>query len=83
MIDSEPVLGLPLVHHLVEHRVLDLGPRVPSEVPAADRDLQWLPGPDFHGQLAQPGAHAAGQPDRNFPECSPEVLGIQPMMKGR
>jgi hypothetical protein len=83
MIDSEPALGLPLVDHLVKHRMLDLGPRMPSKVPAADRDFQWLPGPDFDGQLAQPGAHAAGQPDRNFPECSPEVLRIQPMMKSR
>ena len=81
MIDPEPTLRLPLVHHLVQHRVLDLGPRVSGEVPAADRDLQRLAGANLHCQLTQPGAHAAGQPDRDLAQCSAEMLGIQLMMK--
>jgi hypothetical protein len=39
MIDPQAALRLPLVHHLVQHRVLDLGPRMSGQVPATDRDL--------------------------------------------
>jgi hypothetical protein len=81
VVDPESALRLPLVYHLVQHRVLDLGPRVTSEVPAADRDLQRLAGSDLHRQLTEPGAHAAGQPDRNFAQRSTKMLGIQLLME--
>ena len=81
VIDPEPTLRLPLVHHLVQHCMLDLGPRMSSQVPATDRDLERLAGPDLHCQLTQPGAHAAGQSNRNLAQCSTEVLGIELMMK--
>jgi hypothetical protein len=42
MIDPKPGLGLPLVNHLVQHRVLDLGPGMSCDVPAADGDFQGL-----------------------------------------
>ena len=81
MIDSEPGLRLPLVHHLVQHRVLDFGPRVPGQVPAADRDLQRLTRPNLHGQLTQSGPHPARKADRNLAESSPEMLRVQPLVK--
>jgi hypothetical protein len=65
----------------MQHRVLDLGPRMSCQVPAADRDLQRPAGPDLHRQLTQPGAHAAREADRNLPESSREVIGIQPLVE--
>jgi hypothetical protein len=50
-------------------------------MPPADRDFQWLAGPDLYRQLTQPGAHAAGQPDRDLAQRSTKMLGIQLMMK--
>jgi hypothetical protein len=58
MIDPEAAFRLPLVHHLMQHGVLDLGPRMSCQVPAANGDLQRPAGPDLHRQLTQPGAHA-------------------------
>ena len=81
MIDPESALRLPLVHHLVQHGVLDLRPRMTGQVPPADCDLQRLAGPDIHRQLAEPGAHAAGQPERDLAKRSDEIPGIQLMMK--
>jgi hypothetical protein len=59
VIDAKSALGLPLMHHLMQHGVLDLGPRVPDDVTPADDDIQWAPRSDFHRELSQPGAHAA------------------------
>jgi hypothetical protein len=44
MIDTETTLGLPLVHHFVQHRVFDLRPFVSVQVAAAHSDLQWRTG---------------------------------------
>jgi hypothetical protein len=33
------VFSLPLMHHLVEHRVLDFAPGMSGDVPAADSDF--------------------------------------------
>jgi len=77
MIDSDPDLGLPLMYHLMEHGVFDLGPWVSCQVTAADRDLQRLSGPDVHGQLSQAGAHSAGKPDRDLAQRSAEVPDVQ------
>ena len=42
MIDREPVLVLPLVHHLVNERLDRLAPSVPPNVAPADGDLPAL-----------------------------------------
>jgi hypothetical protein len=76
VIDAKAALRLPLVHHFVQHRVLDLGPGMPGQVPPADCDLQRLAGPNLNRQLTQPGPHAAGQPDWDLPQRSSEVFGI-------
>jgi hypothetical protein len=81
MIDPEPGLRLPLVHHFMEHGVLDLWPRMSSQVTSADRNLQRPPGPDLHRQLTQPGPHPARKADRNLAESSPEMLRVQPLVK--
>ena len=39
MVDDEPLLILPLVHHLVEERVHGFFPTVAANVAAADDDL--------------------------------------------
>jgi hypothetical protein len=81
VIDAQAALRLPLVHHLVQHRVLDLAPWMSCKVPAADRDLERPTGPDLHRELAQPGAHPAGKPDRDLTQSSTEVPGIQLLMQ--
>lgn len=70
-------LRLPLMHHLVQQRVLHLGPGVARDVATADGDLQRPPGSDIHAQLTEPSPHPAGEPDRQTPEGSPEVLGVE------
>jgi hypothetical protein len=81
MIDSKPGFGLPLVYHLVQQGVLHLGPCVPCDVTSADRDIERSAGPDLDGQLTQPGAHAAGEPDRDLAQRPTEVLRVQSLMK--
>jgi hypothetical protein len=39
MIHRVPVFSLPLMHHLMEHRVLDFAPGMSGDVPAADSDF--------------------------------------------
>lgn len=77
MVDTEPRLGLPLMHHLVEHGVLDLGPWMTNQVPPADGDLQWPPRPDVYRHLAQPGTHPGRKPDGNLPQRSAEMSLVQ------
>jgi len=81
MIDPESGLGLPLVHHLMEHGVLDLRPGMVSKVTPADSDLHWRPGPDAHRQLTETGAHPAGKPDRNLAQRPTEVPSVQILVK--
>ena len=83
VVHREAGLGLPLVHHLVQHRVLHLGPRVAQQVAAADRDLERPAGAEVDGQLAEPGAHPAREPDRDGPERAAEVLGVEPLVERR
>ncbi len=66
MIDLKPGFGLPLVYHLMQQGVLDLGPGVPRDVTPADGNAEGAAGPDLHRELAQPGAHAAREPDRDL-----------------
>jgi hypothetical protein len=39
MIHRVPVFSLPLMHHLMEHGVLDFAPGMSGDVPAADSDF--------------------------------------------
>jgi hypothetical protein len=82
VIDSKPGFGLPLVYHLVQHRMLDLGPRMPRDVAAADGDIEWQAGPDLDRQLTQPGAHARREADRNLAQAPAEVLRVQALVQG-
>ena len=77
VVHGQPGLGLPLVHHLVQHGVLHLGPRMAQQVAAADRDLERPAGVEVDGQLAEPGAHPAGETDRDGPERAAEVGGVE------
>jgi len=81
MIDPKPGFGLPLVHHLVQHGMLDLGPCVPRDVTPADGDIEWAAGPDLNRELTQAGAHAAGEPDRDLAQGPAEVLRVQSLVK--
>ncbi len=51
MIHSEPRLRLPLVHHLVQHRVLHFGPWMAIDVPSAEPDLIRLAGLEVYREL--------------------------------
>jgi hypothetical protein len=81
MIDSKPGLGLPLVHHLVQQRVLDLCPTVPGDMLPAQGELERTAGPDIHGELSQPAAHSAGEPDRDLPQSPAEMILVEPAME--
>jgi hypothetical protein len=81
VIDSQPPLRLPLVHHLVQQRVLDLSPRVPGDVPPAEADLCRTTGLEVHRELAQTALHPTREPDRNFSEGSAEVLTVELAME--
>jgi hypothetical protein len=81
MIDAKPGFGLPLVYHLVQQGMLDLGPCMPRDVTPADGDIEWASGPDVNGELTQAGAHAAREPDRDLAQGRAEVLRVQLPMK--
>jgi len=81
MIHSKSGLGLPLVYHLVQQGVLDLGPCVPRDVTPADGDIEWAAGPDLNRELTQAGTHAAGEPDRDLAQGPAEVLRVQSLVK--
>jgi hypothetical protein len=77
VIDPKPGLSLPLVYHLVQQGVLDLGPCMPRDVAPADGDIEWAAGPDFHCELAKAAAHAAREPDRDLAQNATEVLRVE------
>ncbi len=81
MIDSKPGFGLPLVYHLMQQGVLDLGPCVPRDVTPADGNVECAAGPDLHRELAEAGAHAAREPDRDLAQGPAKVLSVQPLVK--
>jgi hypothetical protein len=81
MVHPQPCLRLPLVHHLVQQGVLDLGPAVPRNVPPADRKLDWAAGLDVHRKLAQAAAHSGGESDPDFVEQPAEVPEVEVAMK--
>ena len=77
MVDPKVGFRLPLMHHLVQHRVLDLAPGMTSQVSATDGDLERFAGPNVHGELAQAGTHPAGEPNRDLAQNAVEVAGVQ------
>ena len=77
MIDGQGRLGLPLVHHLVEHRPLHLHPSV-SQVGPAQRDFEHPAASRIHRELPEPGAHPAREPEGNRRQGAAEMLGVEP-----
>jgi hypothetical protein len=69
------------MNHLVQQCVLHFGPGVAEDVPPADRDLQWMAGPDIHAQLAEPGPHAPREPDRQSAQRAAEVLEVESLVR--
>src|SRR6266545_3631425 len=63
VIDGAPGLGLPLVHHFMEHGMLDLAPGMVGEMAPAQRDLDRLPGAEIYAHLAQSSPHAPREPN--------------------
>ncbi len=74
MIDRVAVLGLPLVHHLVQQRVQRLGPAVSPDVRARDRDLRRLAVRGRGRILAEPRPHAPRNAERDGRQRAAEVL---------
>src|SRR3954447_26055992 len=58
VVDLQAGLRLPLVHHLVQQRVLDLGPVMSPEVSPTDPDFLGLP-VLVYDQLTEPAFHPA------------------------
>ena len=76
VVDRVAGLVLPLVHHLVQQRLLHLAPPMPRDVPPADGDLDRLPAADVHAQLAESRPHPAGESDGQGGQVAAEVLAI-------
>ena len=82
MVNTQSGFRLPLMHHLVQHRLLDLGPGMPGEMPPAQPDLERIAGLQIDGELPQAGAHPAGQPNGNLAQRSAEVPRVKIAMQG-
>jgi hypothetical protein len=82
VIQWQVILHLPLVHHLVEHGLLDLGPAILEMFPA-DGDFIHFAGLEIDGELAQPSAHPARKSEGNLPEQSTEVLPVESRVGSR
>ncbi len=59
MVDTRTGFRLPLVHHLVQHGVLYLGPGVAGEMAAAQPDFERTSGLDIHRELSKSAPHPA------------------------
>jgi hypothetical protein len=81
MIDREAALCLPLVHHLVQHRVLHLAPRVPRHVTPTQGDLQRVSVPEVDAQFAKPTPHPSRKADGDLAQHSAKVLGVEPVVE--
>jgi hypothetical protein len=80
VVHREAGLRLPLVHHLMQQGVLHLGPGVAGDVATTDGDLDRPPGPELNAQLAESRPHPAREPERQTPEDSAEMLGVEPLV---
>ena len=81
MIDRQSTLRLPLMDHLVQHRVLDFRPRMAVDVAPAERNLRCLSGFTVDRKLAEAALHSAGKPDGNGGQPTTEVPAIQLVME--
>jgi hypothetical protein len=70
------------MHHLVQQRVLYLRPRMPGNVPPADRNLIWPASLPIYRELAEPAPHPTREPNGNVAQRSAEVLRVQLPMPG-
>jgi hypothetical protein len=77
VIDWEPVLRLPLMYHLVQHRVLYLCPGVPVKMSPAQRDLDRVTVGRVHRKLPQTALHATGYSYGDLAQRPSEVREIQ------
>jgi hypothetical protein len=77
MIDRQPCLCLPLMHHLVQHRMLYLGPGMPVDMSPADHNLVGLAGLEVDGELTQAALHSVRDPDRYLAQGAGKVSGVQ------
>src|SRR5437868_3028293 len=75
MIDDEPLLVLPLMHHLVQQRVQRLLPPVAPDVPAAQDDLR-LAAFARRTVVAESALHPAGDADRDLAESAVEPIFV-------
>jgi hypothetical protein len=75
MIDGEPLLVLPLVHHLVEQRVERLLPAITPNVPSAQNDLRLM-AVRRRTVVTEPTLHSTRHPNRHLAECPAEPLFI-------
>jgi hypothetical protein len=73
VVHRQPTLGLPLMYHLVEKGVLHLTPGVPGYMSPADPYLLRPALVRLHDQLAEAGAHPAGQSDGYRAQSSAEM----------
>lgn len=76
VVDELAVLRLPLVNHLMQQRVLDLGPPVTPNVPPADGDLAGR-ATAARGELTETLAHAARKPECDRAEGAIEVAVVE------
>src|SRR3954469_13608622 len=81
MIDHQPLLVLPLVHHLVEQRVQRFIPAIAADVAATDHDLGLATFPPG-AVVAESALHASRNSNRDGAQRSAEALvvvdGVQP-----
>src|SRR5688500_15450158 len=77
VIDGEPALVLPLVHHLVKQGVHGLVPSITTDVPPADYDLGPAALLAAEDVVAQPAFHAARHPDRNRCQLAAESRFVE------
>lgn len=79
MVNGEPLLFLPLVHHLVEQCIGDFFPRLrPNEAPGDGNFRNAVRG--GRRVMPQPGTHSARDDHRNVAQRAPESFGIQSPM---
>src|SRR5881392_3608594 len=65
MIHDQPLLVLPLMHHLVQQRVQRFLPSIAADVATAEHDLR-LTALTRWTVVAQPAPHASGNADGNL-----------------
>jgi hypothetical protein len=72
MINLQPALVLPLMHHLMEERLERFVPPMPTQMPAADHDLGWLTGRRRGAILSEMRPQATRHADAEGPQSSAE-----------